>query len=123
MRRGRIPHGIFAADVQVFRFFPNGIVLDVLVKPAPGPEHGALIASWLRPDTRNSAVHKTRYDRVGHRISLLTEDHFRGGVVEVSGSCSRDELILDLQARDRTQRQVRFRRIWPGDSGHDAQTS
>jgi hypothetical protein len=112
-RRGRVPNGIFAADVQVFRFYPDGTVLDVLVKPAPRPAQGALIASWLRPDNRLRGVHETRYGRAGRRISFSTEDHVHGGSVEVTGTCHGDELILDLRSRGRTLRDVRFRRIWP----------
>jgi hypothetical protein len=111
----RVPNGIFGADQQVFRFYPDGTVLDVLVKPAPGPAQGALIASWLCPDNRLRGVHKTRYRRAGRRISFSAEDHIHGGAVEVTGTCHGDELILDLRSRGRTLRDVRFRRIWPSE--------
>lgn len=118
-RRGRVPNGIFAADVQVFRFYPEGTVLDVLVKPPPGPDSGALIASWLRRDSPVRGVHETTYQRVGRRISFSTVDHVHGGVVEVTGGCHGDELILDLRSPGRARRHLRFQRIWPpaGTSG------
>lgn len=112
-RRGRVPDGIYTADVRVFRFYPEGTVLDVLVKPAPGPAQGALIATWLRPDNPLGGVHETRYRLAGGRISFSTEDRVHGGVVTVTGTCHGGELILDLQSRGRTLRDVRFRRIWP----------
>ncbi|MGH3392877.1 MAG: hypothetical protein ACRDOO_28755 [Actinomadura sp.] len=112
-RRGRIPNGIYTADVHVLRFYPEGAVLDVLVKPAPGPAQGALIASWLRSGNPLRGVHETRYRLAGRRISFSTEDHVHGGVVEVTGTCHDSELILDLQSRGRTLRDVHFQRIWP----------
>ena len=118
-RRARVPDGIFAADVQVFRFYPDGTVLDVLVKPAPGPADGALIASWLRADNPLNGVHRTTYRRTARRISFVAEDHVHGGTVEVTGTCRGDELVLDLRYRGRPLRDVRFRRIWPATDAHD----
>jgi hypothetical protein len=112
-RRARVPDGIFAADVQVFRFYPDGTVLDVLVKPAPGLAEGPQIASWLRRENRLAGVHETRYRRIARRISFSAEDHVHGGSVEVSGTCRGDELTLDLRYRGGTLRNVHFRRIWP----------
>jgi hypothetical protein len=118
-RRARVPNGIFAADVQVFRFYPEGTVLDVLVKPAPGPAQGTLIASWLRRDNRLSGVHETRYRRVGRRISFSAQDHTNGGAVAVTGTYRGDELTLDLGYRGGTLWNVRFRRIWPATDAPD----
>ncbi|HWD80693.1 MAG TPA: hypothetical protein VG497_17490 [Kribbella sp.] len=105
-RRGRVPRGIYSAGEQVFRFAPDGVVLDVLVKPAPTAGQGPQLASWLRPGL--SGVHETTYVRTGRRISFSTVDHFTGAPVAVTGSCHGDELVLDLGGR----RDVRFRRIW-----------
>ncbi|MBA8949415.1 hypothetical protein ACFQU9_28580 [Actinomadura namibiensis] len=113
MTSRRAPQGIFAADVRVFRLYPDGTVLDVLVKPAPGPAEAALIATWLVPDPLPAGVHATRYTRDGRHIGFSTRDRIHGTDVEVTGTYRGDALLLDLRSPGRTLRQVRFRRLWP----------
>ncbi|MEU2259367.1 hypothetical protein ABZ557_03620 [Streptomyces sp. NPDC019645] len=45
--------------MQVFRFYPDGTVLDVLVRPAPRTENAATIATWLRRELRARTRHAT----------------------------------------------------------------
>ncbi|SDN58161.1 hypothetical protein [Streptomyces wuyuanensis] len=62
--RGPVPlSGIFSADVQVFRFYRDGTVLDVLVRPAPRPENAAANATWLRREVPIPGVRTARYEQ------------------------------------------------------------
>ncbi|MEU6711844.1 hypothetical protein ABZ897_10255 [Nonomuraea sp. NPDC046802] len=109
------PSGIYAAGLQVFRFYPDGVVLDVLVKPSPGPDEGQAVAAWLHRDapTPLNGVHVARYTLFEGVISFTTRSHFHNGVVDVRGSWSRGRLTLDLRDAGRVQSGLRFVRIWP----------
>lgn len=63
--RARPLSGVFAADTQVFRFYPDGTVLDVLVRPAPGHSDGETIARWLRRDNPLRGVHAVPDEQYG----------------------------------------------------------
>ncbi|GAA2439511.1 hypothetical protein [Streptomyces macrosporus] len=88
--------GIYAAGRQVFRFHPDGVVLDALVRPAPSPRDGAAIAGWLRRDNPLSGVHTARYDQRGPTIAFTTRSHLREEEVGVCGTWSRGRLTLSL---------------------------
>ncbi|SOD60686.1 hypothetical protein SAMN06297387_102216 [Streptomyces zhaozhouensis] len=113
-RAVRRPVGIFVADVRVLRLYPDGTVLDVLVKPAPGPGQAAAIARWLRPDNPMRGVHRGTYSLRGKRLSFTTRGHLHDGPVTVNGMWRGDELLLDITDGGRTVKARRFRRI---DSG------
>ncbi|MFC4007888.1 hypothetical protein ACFOY2_11680 [Nonomuraea purpurea] len=115
-QRGRSrPSGIYAAGPQVFRFYPDGVVLDVLVKPPPGPDEGQAVAAWLHRDAPAplNGVHVARYDFSEGAISFTTRSHFHNGVIDLRGSWRRDYLTLDLRDAGRVQPGLRFVRIWP----------
>ncbi|MER5319229.1 hypothetical protein [Streptosporangium roseum] len=109
------PYGIYAAEEQVFRFYPDGVVLDVLVKPAPGPAEGQAIATWLHRDAPAplNGIHLARYDFSEGFISFTTRSHFRDEAVVVRGRWSADRLILDRRDGGRLRTGLRFLRIWP----------
>ncbi len=109
--RSRRIEGIFAADVQVFRFYPDGTVLDVLVKPAPGPDQAAAIERWLRPDTAPRGTHSSTYTLRGKQLSFTTRGHFDDARVTVQGTWRQDELVLDMAGGGRTLKALRFRRL------------
>ncbi|MER7212492.1 hypothetical protein ABT340_36015 [Streptosporangium sp. NPDC000239] len=116
MRKARAPRRpaeIHAAGEQVFRFFPDGVVLDVLVKPAPGPEEGRAIATWLNRDVPLGGVHVARYDLRDGVVSFTTRSHFLDGAVEARGTWRGGRLVLDLREAGRTRTGVVFTRIWP----------
>jgi hypothetical protein len=113
-RRGRSGpglEGIFAADVQVFRFYPDGTVLDVLVKPPPSPRDAVAVDRWLRPGDAPRGVHTTRYTRHGHRIAFTTRDHLSGAPVPVRGTWSKGNLRLTLTRAGRRGAETLFRRL------------
>jgi hypothetical protein len=95
-RRPRPPalQGVFANGVQVFRFYPDGTVLDVLVKPAPGPESGAAVAHWLRRDEVIRGVHAARYERRGVDVSFTTRSHLKDEDIAVRGTWADGRLTL-----------------------------
>ncbi|MGX1882628.1 hypothetical protein [Streptomyces sp. NPDC055287] len=90
------PHGIFAAGVQVFRLYPDGTVLDVLVKPAPGHADGAAVARWLRREEVVPGVHTARYERQGAAISFTTRSHVRNEDIAVRGTWADGRLTLGM---------------------------
>ncbi|WP_147472844.1 hypothetical protein [Streptomyces triticirhizae] len=114
-RRPRV-EGIFASDIQVFRFYPDGTVLDVLVKPAPGPNQAAAIERWLRPGTAPRGVHRSTYTVDGRRLSFTTRSHVKEARVTVQGVWHGGELVLDLTGGGRTEKARRFRRLDTGRS-------
>ncbi|WP_049557855.1 hypothetical protein [Nonomuraea sp. SBT364] len=93
--------------MQVFRFYPDGVVLDVLVKPAPGPAEGRLVETWLRRDPLLGGVHLARYELSGGVVTFTARGHLRDEAVEVRGRWSGGRLVLDGWAG------VAFQRIWP----------
>jgi hypothetical protein len=105
--------GIYAADVQVFRFYPDGTVLDVLVKPPPGSEYGEAIAGWLRRENPPRGVYVSTYALKGHAVSFTSRSHFRDGPVQVQGTWANHRLTLDIRDGGSYQKQVLFTRIWP----------
>ncbi|MGW4498809.1 hypothetical protein ACWENR_09335 [Micromonospora sp. NPDC004336] len=111
-RRARLS-GIYASDIQVFRFYPDGLALDVLVKPAPDATHGPAIARWLRRESPLSGVHAVRYAVSADRISLTTPGHFGAGDVEVSGTWRGGRLVLRARHGGRAAPDRLFRLIWP----------
>ncbi len=106
--------GIFAADEQVFRFHPDGTVLDVLIKPAPGPEDAALLAGWLRREAPVRGVHTAHYELRGPRLSFTSHSHLRDEDVEVVGTWARGQLSLALSGRGWTLLARPFVRIGDG---------
>jgi hypothetical protein len=112
-RRRARPSGIYAADVQVFRFYPDGLVLDVLVKPAPNASIGPAIERWLRRESPPSGVHTARYTMSAHQISFTTPSHFGRGNVEVSGTWRADRLILRVRHHGHPAPEQHFGLIWP----------
>ncbi|MFF4747311.1 hypothetical protein QRN89_20155 [Streptomyces chengbuensis] len=102
--------GIFSADVQVFRFYPDGTVLDVLVRPAPRPENAATIATWLRRELPTPGVHTARYEQHGERVAF-TRGHLRDEEIEVRGTWSEGRLALGLAGRGRGLAPRRFARL------------
>jgi hypothetical protein len=109
--------GIYAADVQVFRFYPDGLVLDVLVKPAPDASQGPAIARWLRRESLLSGVHAARYAVSAHRISFTTPGHLGRGEVETSGTWRGGRLVLGARQDGRVTPPRQFRLIWPAHAG------
>lgn len=105
--------GIYASDVQVFRFYPDGLVLDVLVKPAPDASHGPAIARWLRRESSLAGVHAARYVACGGRISFITPGHLGEGGVEMSGTWRAGRLVLRARNGGRAAPERSFRLIWP----------
>ncbi|KAB8161835.1 hypothetical protein FH609_020120 [Streptomyces sp. 3MP-14] len=116
--RGRLPRveGIFASDIQVFRFFADGTVLDVLVKPAPGPDQAAAIEGWLRPGTAQRGVHRSTYAVSGGRLSFTTRSHVNEARITVQGVWRGGQLVLDLTGGGRVEKARRFQRIDVGRS-------
>ncbi|WP_326819655.1 hypothetical protein [Streptosporangium sp. NBC_01756] len=115
-KRGRArPFGIYAAEEQVFRFYPDGVVLDVLVKPAPRPAEGQAIAAWLhrKASAPLSGVYLAHYEFSEGFISFTTRSHFRDEAIDVCGRWSVDRLILDRRDAGRLQTGLHFLRIWP----------
>ncbi|MEV6218587.1 hypothetical protein [Nocardia sp. NPDC051833] len=114
-RRGlsaRGPSGIFAADVQVFRFYPDGTALDVLIKPAPTSADGPEIETWLRRESPVDGVHVTQYTRsAGNRLAFTSTSHLYNCIVEVDGIWSGRRMTLNLREGGRFQSAVRFERI------------
>lgn len=101
--------GIFAADVRVFRFYPDGTVLAVLVKPAPGPEDAARIAEWLRPEDPPAGVAVAQYTLRGTRVAFTVPGRGREGeAVAVTGTWKRGALTLDMTGGGSRQLGVRF---------------
>ncbi|MER6569009.1 hypothetical protein ABT288_23205 [Streptomyces sp. NPDC001093] len=88
--------GIFAADLQVFRFYEDGTVLDVLVRPAPRPEDAEALARWLRRETPISGVHTAHFEQRGARIAFTTRGHLRPEEIRVRGTWSHGRLTLGL---------------------------
>ncbi|MFC4562816.1 hypothetical protein ACFO4E_13195 [Nocardiopsis mangrovi] len=86
--------GIFAEGVQVFRFYADGTVLDVLVEPAPGPRSGAVIARWLRREAPGPGVHSARYEQRGRDIAFTTRGHVGRGDIAVRGTWVDGRLTL-----------------------------
>ncbi|MFI6797132.1 hypothetical protein [Streptosporangium canum] len=115
-KRGQTsPYGIYAAEEQVFRFYPDGVVLDVLVKPAPGPAEGQVIATWLHREAPAplNGIHLAHYDFSDGFISFTTRSHFRDETVGVRGRWSANRLILDRRDGGRLRTGLHFLRIWP----------
>ncbi|MFG3309183.1 hypothetical protein [Streptomyces wuyuanensis] len=111
-RRRPVPlSGIFSADVQVFRFHPDGTVLDVLVRPAPRPENAGAIATWLRREVRTPGVHTARYEQHGVHVAFTTRGHVRDEEIEVRGTWSKGQLTLGLARRGRETTPRRFARL------------
>ncbi|MFE0074491.1 hypothetical protein ACFWYW_37095 [Nonomuraea sp. NPDC059023] len=105
--------GIYAGDEQVFRFYPDGLVLDVLVRPAPTPQSGALIATWLRREDPPAGVHTARYTRDGGAYTFETTGHLRDEQVVVRATKAKDHLVVDRRDGGRLRRNLRFDRIYP----------
>ncbi|WP_180903353.1 hypothetical protein [Nonomuraea indica] len=115
-KRGQArPSGIYAAGEQVFRFYPDGVVLDVLVKPAPGPAEGQAIAAWFHREAPAplNGIYVARYDFSEGSISFTTRSHFRDETVDMHGSWSAGRLILDRRDGGRLQAGLHFLRLWP----------
>lgn len=112
-RRSRVPDGIFAGDERVLRLYPDGTALHVIIKPAPGVDEGARIATWLRKGNHLDGVRETPYARNGDRVTLSTTDPISGLPMEITGTSRGDELTLDLKMPGRQLRGVTFYRIWP----------
>ncbi|MEV4891676.1 hypothetical protein AB0K48_20060 [Nonomuraea sp. NPDC055795] len=105
--------GIYAGDEQVFRFYPDGLVLDVLVRPAPTPRSGALIATWLRREDPPAGVNTARYTRDGGAYTFETGSHLRDEQVVVRVTKAKDHLVVDRRDGGRLRRNLRFDRIYP----------
>lgn len=106
------PSGIFAADIQVFRFYPDGVVLDVLIKPAPTSANVSLIETWLRRESVLAGVHVTQYTlSTGNRVAFTSASHLYNCMVEVDGVWSGRHMTLNLPEGGRFQGAVRFERI------------
>ncbi len=93
-RRSTGLSGIFAADLQVFRFYRDGTVLDVLVRPAPGPRDAEDIARWLRREDPVAGVRTAHYEMQGRRVALTTRSHLRDEDVTVRGTWVNGSLSL-----------------------------
>ncbi|MBB5075496.1 hypothetical protein [Nonomuraea endophytica] len=105
--------GIYAGEEQVFRFYPDGLVLDVLVRPAATPQSGALIATWLRREDPPASVHTARYTRDGGAYTFETRGHLRDEQVVVQVTKAKDHLVVDRRDGGRPRRNLRFDRIFP----------
>lgn len=106
--------GIFAAGPQVLRFYPDGLVLDVLVRPAPGPAAGGLIESWLRRENPPPGVHEARFELRSGRVAFTTPSHFRAdGTRTFRGTWRGGRLTLDTAGDGRRESAVVFTRLWP----------
>ncbi|MFE4459483.1 hypothetical protein ACFROC_19180 [Nocardia tengchongensis] len=104
--------GIYAADVRVFRFYPDGAVLDALIKPAPTSADVPVIETWLRRESVPAGVHITRYTlSAGNRVAFTSASHFDNCMVEVDGVWSGRHMTLNLREGGRVQSAVRFERI------------
>ncbi len=93
--RARPLSGIFAADTQVFRFYPDGTVLDVLVRPAPSRGDGETIARRLHRDNPLRGVHAVPYEQHGKTIGFTTRGHPRDDAITVRGTWSHGRLVLN----------------------------
>ncbi|WP_157101931.1 hypothetical protein [Nocardia caishijiensis] len=115
VRRGRSsrrPSGIFAADVHVFRFYPDGTVLDVLIKSVPTSADAAVIETWLRKESVVAGVHLTHYTlTTDNCLTFTSTSHFRNCIVEVDGVWSAKRMTLNLREGGRLRRAVRFEKI------------
>ncbi|MFI6481494.1 hypothetical protein ACIBH1_26425 [Nonomuraea sp. NPDC050663] len=111
--------GIYAGDVQVFRFYRDGVVLDALVRPAPGVAEGEAIARWLVPEaaTPGRGIHVARYEVRGGVLRFTTRGHLRDEVVEVEARVGRDHLTVTRRDGGRRTTGLRFERIHSGSGG------
>jgi hypothetical protein len=80
--------------VQVFRFYPDGTVLDVLVRPAPAPGDARALAHWLRRESPRPGVHPARYTLRGSRLAFTTRGHLRDEEITVHGTWAAGRLTL-----------------------------
>ncbi|MEV6107982.1 hypothetical protein AB0M28_25245 [Streptomyces sp. NPDC051940] len=118
------PQGVFAAGIQVFRFYPDGVVLDVLVKPEPGREHGAQIAGWLRRESPPRGVHTARYELLDGVLTFRSPSHLRDGeVIECTGTWRGGELRLGFAGRGWKREPATYRLLWGPPGGPDADPS
>ncbi|GAA4104343.1 hypothetical protein [Nonomuraea soli] len=110
--------GIYAGDVQVFRFYRDGMVLDALVRPAPGAADGEAIAQWLVPEaaTPGRGIYVARYAVRDGVLRFTTRSHLRDEVVEVEARVGRDQLTLTRRDGGRRTNGLRFERIHSGGS-------
>ncbi|MEV4332605.1 hypothetical protein AB0K02_19030 [Streptomyces sp. NPDC049597] len=92
-------NAIFAADTQVFRFYPDGTVLDVLVRPAPQPSSAETLAGWLRRDNVIPGVHVARYVLEGEQVTFTTRGRYRDEEITVRGTWVRGVLTLGQVGR------------------------
>jgi hypothetical protein len=86
--------GIYAAGEQVFRFYTDGTVLDVRVRPAPQPDDAEAIAHWLRRENPLQGMYMARYEQHGARIAFTTLSHLSGDEVKVEGTWVNSRLTL-----------------------------
>ncbi|MFI6502213.1 hypothetical protein [Nonomuraea typhae] len=105
--------GIYACDIQVFRFYPDGLALDVLVQPAPGPGQGPLIATWLRREEPPTGVRTARYTLSSGVYTFETRGHLRDEPVIVQVTKRKDQLLVDRRDGGRLRSNLRFVRIYP----------
>ncbi|MFJ8077934.1 hypothetical protein ACIQ7Q_29430 [Streptomyces sp. NPDC096176] len=97
----------------MFRFYADGTVLDVLVRPAPQPTNAATLAGWLRKDNSLPGVHTARYVLEGDHVSFTTRGHYRDEEITVRGTWSRGALTLGIAGRGWEIGPRRFSRLDP----------
>lgn len=77
-RRSRVPAGIFAADVRVLRFYPDGTVRHVIIKPAPGRPPFSGGTSTGRTSWTNIPRAKATPESWMQRLALALERSYSG---------------------------------------------
>jgi hypothetical protein len=81
---------------QVFRFYPDGLFLDCLIRGENGQWDGSMLHAWFKREQILNGVIQGHYTMTGTHICFRTPGHFGDGrLVEYSGSYRNGKLVLD----------------------------
>ncbi|MDQ1008027.1 hypothetical protein QFZ82_002512 [Streptomyces sp. V4I23] len=95
----------------MFRFYPDGTVLDALVRPAPQPTSAAALEGWLRREDSKPGVYVARYVLDGEQVAFTTRGHYREEEIKVRGTWARGALTLGMVGRGWEIQPRRFSRL------------
>ena len=87
--------GIFYCDIQFFRFYRDGILLDVLIKGNCDSIKYKELNHWFKREQVINGVLEGRYKFQNNMISFSTLGHFGNGrLTNYEGIYKKDKLIL-----------------------------
>jgi hypothetical protein len=101
---------------QVFRFYPDGLFLDCLVREESGQWDGSLLSAWLKREQVLNGVIQGHYTMTGTQIRFSTPGHFGDGrLVDYSGFYKNGKLVLDSLDHNtgRRHRAEEYKKIYP----------